>query len=174
MTATPARQSPARATLQQSPAHACSSRSSSARNVVGVERPDVQRLERTAGRSGLEERRPGNADPLRSRLRRGELALDRRRVGLLEHAVGVDARTAAEAAEQAVRHPAAVLGALAREEPVDDVPERALLAGRERRAERRLGVRPDEGEAAEDDPHLPVRTYSSTIAGKASRAQIAQ
>ena len=56
-----------------------------------------------------------------------------------------------------------------------DVPQTVLAAGRDGRPERRLRVRAEEGEPAEDEPHTGRRGRTrSTIVGKASRAHSAQ
>jgi hypothetical protein len=52
-----------------------------------------------------------------------------------------------------ITDPAAVLGALAAVELVDEVPELVLGAGGDHRQQGELGIRPEEGQPAEDDAH---------------------
>ena len=76
--------------------------------------------------------------------------------------------------DELVGDPAGVLGALARIEAVDDVPEVVVLAGGDRGAQRLVGVGADEGQAVEDDPQLPARDVVLDAGPAASRATTAR
>jgi hypothetical protein len=95
------------------------------------------------------------ASPARPTLPRGtrsrELSIHPRLVALLREVRGIESGLPGDLVEDVFRNPAGVLDALAAVDAVDDVPQTIVSAGGDGRAQSGLRVRPDEGEAAEDD-----------------------
>jgi hypothetical protein len=104
-------------------------------------------------RADLEGRRAVDARSLRRSGSALHLRLDRALPARLDEVDAVEVGGAGgDLADEVVRDPTGVLGALTRVEAVDDVPEVVLLASGDRGAQRLVGVGADEGQAVEDDP----------------------